>query len=91
MTAPTELYGLAAGLVIALVTAPVGPWSGEVVTSDAISDLADIVSELSKVLWRAEALGLDEARWYFRSSYESYWGRRLHDVRSYLYGRMFEA
>lgn len=74
-----------------VVTAPIGPWRGEVVTSDAISDLADVIGELGKVVWRAETLGLDEARWYFRTSYETYWGRRLCDLRSYLHGRMFEA
>jgi hypothetical protein len=56
---------------------------------DAIDDIADIVIDLSEVLWRSATMGTDDARWYFKFSYESHWGRHLHELRSYIHALQF--
>ena len=56
---------------------------------DAVDDITDIVGDLSEALWRYTAVGPDDAHWYFRFSYETHWGRYLHDLRSYIYAKQF--
>ena len=61
----------------------------EPVVGDAIDDIADIVSDLSEILWRHEMLGEEDANWHFRYLYEIHWGRHLHELRHYLFVKRF--
>jgi hypothetical protein len=53
--------------------------------SIAASDLAEIASDLSEVLWLFENASHNDAVWDFRFGYQSHWGRHLHEVRTYLH------
>jgi hypothetical protein len=64
--------------------------SPDAIVGDAVNDLADITQDLREVLWRWEHVGPDDAAWHFRFSYETHWGRHLHDLRSYVYARQFD-
>ena len=63
----------------------------EPVIGDAVDDIADIIGDLSEVLWRYETLGIDDANWDFRFGYEIHWGRHLHELRFYLYVKRFRS
>ena len=69
---------------------PVELSKAEVVTCDAIDDLADIANDLSEVLWRWENTSKADAVWNFRFGFESHWGRHLLNLRSYIYFKQFE-
>lgn len=54
--------------------------------SIAVSDLAEIASDLMEVLWLFENASHNDAVWEFRFGYQNHWGRHLHELRSYLHG-----
>ncbi len=60
---------------------PLGDPAGELVTGDAIDDLADIVGDLEEVVWRYETLGADDAYWHLLI----HWGQHLRDLSRYLH------
>ncbi|MCP5022632.1 MAG: DUF5063 domain-containing protein [bacterium] len=51
---------------------------------DAIDDIADIVGELSDVVWLWEHTSQGNALWYFHFSYKTHWGEHLRELKSYL-------
>jgi hypothetical protein len=53
--------------------------------SMAVGDLAEIASDLLKVLWLFENAGHNNAVWQFRFGYQYHWGRHLHEIRLYLH------
>ena len=55
-------------------------------TCDAADDLADIVGDLAEVAWRWSNTSEDDARWYFRWSYDAHWGAHLRSLQLYLHG-----
>ena len=60
----------------------------ECLVADAIDDLADIVGDLTEVVWRFDNIGPDDAHWYFKFLFEAHWGRHLRHLSLYLYGRI---
>ncbi len=61
----------------------------ERVGSDALVDLADILSEIDYALWDASSLGLDEGIWVTQFAYEFRLGSRLAALRSHILYRLF--
>jgi hypothetical protein len=51
---------------------------------DAVDDVADIALELYDVLWRFDHTSVDDALWYFESSYSSHWEHHVRDLQVYL-------
>jgi hypothetical protein len=64
---------------------PQGGQNQKIGMSIAVSDLAEIASDLSEVLWLFENAGHNDAVWDFRFGYQTHWGRHLHEVRTYLH------
>ncbi len=62
----------------------------DVMTCDAIDDLADIYDELRGVVWLSENSGETDALWQFRFGFQSHWGRHLLNLRSYLHWYLYE-
>lgn len=56
-----------------------------VVVGDAIDDIVDITTDLSKVAWRWEHNNSDDAIWYFYQSYVSHWGSHLRFLQLYIH------
>lgn len=71
------------------VVDPIAGIEQEVLMSDAVDDLADIALDLQIVLWAWEHTSPENAAWHFRFGYETHWGRHLHDVRRYIYAKLF--
>ena len=63
--------------------------SKELLVSDAIDDIADIVRDLMEVAWRAKNQSEDDARWYFRLLFEIHWGRHLRELSFYLHDKQW--
>jgi hypothetical protein len=57
-------------------------------SGDPIDDLADIVGDLSHVIWRYENVGPDEALWYFHFHFQAHGGRHLRELSLYLHALM---
>lgn len=53
--------------------------------SSAVCDLAEIASDLLRVLWLFGNASHNDAVWDFRFGYQIHWGRHLHEVRKYLH------
>jgi uncharacterized protein DUF5063 len=69
-------YGVAEPLVLEPSSATIG---------DAIDDLADIGSDLRKVLWRFETQGADDAFWHFHLHFLFHWGQHARELSLYLH------
>lgn len=61
--------------------------TSKMLTGDAIDDLADIVGDLSEVIWRNKKVGTENAIWHFCNDYEIHWGRHLRELTLYLHAR----
>jgi hypothetical protein len=61
----------------------------DVLAGDAIDDLADIVGDLSDLIWREDVLGADDAHWWLRERFATHWGRHLRDLSVYLHTKRF--
>jgi hypothetical protein len=66
-------------------TISVSVGEAEVLTGDALDDLADIANELSDFVWRWQNNSENEALWYFRFSYDSHWKSHLRSLQIYLH------
>ena len=58
---------------------------GEPMVGDAIDDLADIVGDLEKVLWRYENISVADAHSEMQFSFKTHWGRHLRELGLYLH------
>ncbi|WP_299947156.1 DUF5063 domain-containing protein [uncultured Microbulbifer sp.] len=58
-----------------------------VVTGDAIDDLADIIGDLMNVQWYLENTTLSNAMWHFEFSYRTHWGFHLRELQRFLHIR----
>lgn len=56
----------------------------KVMVGDAIDDIADIVDELTEVLWRFAHTSTADAIWHLRFGYGSHWGRHMRDLQFYI-------
>ena len=56
---------------------------------DAGDDLSDIIGDLTKVKWRHDAFGIEDAHWHFRFLFEIHWGRHLRELQMYLHCKQF--
>lgn len=56
----------------------------ELVTGDAVDDLADIIRDLLKVKWRMEHTSEADAMWHFRCSMKFHTEQHLVDLLKYL-------
>lgn len=65
---------------------PEGDETQKIGMSIAVGDLAEIASDLLRVLWLFENASYNDAVWEFRFGYQGHWGRHLHEVRTYLHG-----
>ncbi len=70
------------------VVDPVSDLPAEPMLGDPIDDLADIVGDLSAVIWRYENVGPEEAIWYFQFHFQVHWGRHLRELSLYLHALM---
>ena len=61
--------------------------SQEVLISDAIDDIRDILIDLQEVVWRADNQSENDARWYFRMLFEIHWGMHLRQLSLYLHAK----
>lgn len=57
----------------------------KVAYSISIGDLAEIATDLRRVLWLFENASFNDAVWDFRFGYQTHWGRHLHELRPYLH------
>jgi hypothetical protein len=57
----------------------------ELLTGDAVDDLADIANELSEFAWRWQHNSEEDALSHFRFSYESHWKSHLRSLQLYLH------
>lgn len=64
---------------------PTEPINEEPLVGDAIDDLADIWSDLEKVIWRFDNNGPDDAHWYYRFLFEIHWGMHVRQLSVYLH------
>jgi Domain of unknown function (DUF5063) len=62
----------------------------ELITGDSVDDVADIASDLYKVLWYWEKKSEKAALWEFSFGYEHHWGRHLRSLQSYLYELLYK-
>jgi len=66
--------------------AVVWPFSPEeVLTGDAHDDLADIIADLSEVIWRYEIVSADDAYWHLHFQFLHHWGVHLRELSLYLH------
>jgi hypothetical protein len=66
-------------------TISVGVGEAEMLTGDALDDLTDIASDLSKIMWLWEYTSENNALWHLRFSYETHWGSHLKCLQMYLH------
>jgi hypothetical protein len=57
----------------------------EIGVGDTIDDLADIASDMQKVLWLWDHASVEIALWEFRWGYENHWGEHLRYLQLYLW------
>jgi hypothetical protein len=59
--------------------------ASEILTGDALDDIADIACDLQDVLWCLENTSESNALFHFQIRYDSHWGRHLRYLQVYLY------
>ncbi|MEN9564423.1 MAG: hypothetical protein RIR73_2667 [Chloroflexota bacterium] len=59
--------------------------TSEILTGDALDDIADIACDLQDVLWCLENTSESNALFHFQIRYDSHWGRHLRYLQVYLY------
>lgn len=68
---------------------PLNLTTNEELMGDAIDDLADIVGDLQKVIWRSNHVDAENAIWHFCNLYAIHWGRHLRELSLYLHAKQF--
>jgi hypothetical protein len=63
------------------------PGEGNVNVGDAADDLADILGDLSEVVWRWENTSREDAIWHLQLTYRYHWGGHLRSLQLFLYER----
>lgn len=63
----------------------------EPMLGDALDDVADIIGDLSEVVWRFESVSADDAHWHFRFLFEVHWGRHLRELSFYLHTQLYQS
>ncbi len=61
----------------------------EATIGDAVDDLADIVGDLERGIWRFENTNADDAFWHLRFDYRSHWGFHARELSLYLHALQF--
>jgi hypothetical protein len=73
-----------------LVAETVGETPDPAILRNPVDDLADIIGDLTDVIWRYEHVGLEEAEWYFHFHFQVHWGAHLRGVSLHLHALMGE-
>ncbi len=62
----------------------------ELLTGDALDDIADIAKDLYEVRWHWENTNEKAALWLFRFGYRYLWGAHLRSLQNYLYTILYK-
>jgi hypothetical protein len=68
---------------VAALTTEVGTTT--LVVGDAVDDLADILGDLRKVVWRARHTSLADAVWHLQASFVQHWGTHARALQQVLH------